>query len=122
MAEIRASEELLAAPLPDLIRQLGLAVADANAELGKGSSGIVYSIPEAQIEVKVAISISRTTELGVEGGFELYAFSVNASYKNSYTYSEEASSRIQLTLRAMPTKPSEETAPTKPAAGRARAQ
>lgn len=109
MAGTKASEELLAAPLPDLIRNLGLAVADANAELGKGTSGVVYAIPEAQIEIKVALSISSTIDKSVSGGFELYAFSVNASYKNSYTYSEEASSRIQLTLRATP--PEQPTAP-----------
>ena len=98
----RASEELLAAPLPDLIRDLGLAVADANAALKEGESDIVYEIPHAEIEVNVAISVSKTADTSVGGGLKLHAFNVNASYASSFGFKEEASSRIKLQIRAQP--------------------
>lgn len=112
----RASEELLAAPLPDLVRDLGLAVAAANDAMAKvAGPSTVYCIPSAEIEISVAISISKdtTTELG--GGFNLNAFSVNASYKSTFGFKEEASSRIRLTLEAKPAPPP--PAPPAPPAG-----
>ena len=112
-SDTRPSEELLSAPLPDLVRNLGLAVAEANNALAKGGSGVIYTIPEAQIEVKYAISLSSGTEVGVDGGLKLHVFSVNASYKSTYSYTEEASSRIVLTLRAMPPSATPPPAPGK---------
>ena len=103
MSTTHASEELLAAPLPDLIQGLGVAVAEANMALSKAENAdLVYTINEAEIELKVAISISKETEAGVEGGLKLSAFSVNASYSKTYGYKEEASSHIKLTLAAKP--------------------
>lgn len=100
--ELRASEELLAAPLPDLISKLGLAVAEANKSLRAADSDIAFTIPSAEIEVKVAISVNRTTEAGVAGGFNLYGVNVNASYKSTYGFKEEASSSIKIVLQAVP--------------------
>jgi|GEM_PF-1866637 len=103
----RASEELLAAPLPELIRDLGLAVAAANRELGKatteaGAVPMVYTIPQAEIEIAVAISISKEIASEIKGGVNLNAFSLNASYKSTFGFKEEASSRIKLTIQARP--------------------
>lgn len=102
VADPRASEELLAAPLPDLVKGLGLAVADANEALSKAGTDVRYTIPEAEVELKVALSISKSTETGVAGGVALHAFSVNAAYTSTYSFSEQASSSIRLVLRAMP--------------------
>jgi hypothetical protein len=102
----KASEELLAAPLPELILGLGMAVAKANQEMAKGTGqgpSLVYSIPSAEIEINVAISIEKSDDLSVSGGLNLSAFSVNASYKSTYGFKEEASSRIKLVLQAKPT-------------------
>jgi len=102
----RASEELLAAPLPDLIRELGLAVATANKELlampAADIGPLLYTINNAEIELKVAISIGKDTTTGVSAGGNLYGFALNASYSRTYSFKEEASSTIKLTLAAKP--------------------
>ena len=99
----KASEELLAAPLPDLIRDLGLAVATANQALSQsGSNALIYTIPNAEIEVNIAISINKETTAGAKAGANISAFSVNASYARTYGYKEEASSRLKITLAAKP--------------------
>jgi len=105
-APTRASEELLAAPLPAMVRDLGLAVAVANKELREADSDIRYTIPSAEIEVKIAISVTQAKETTVGGSLNVHAFNVNASYKSTFGFSEEASSTIKLTLVAMP-KPDE---------------
>lgn len=104
--DIRPSDELLAAPLPDLIRDLGLAVAKANEELVKiGQGDWVYTIPEGEIELKVAISVNKERTGKAEVGGGLYGFNMNASYSSTYGFKEEAASRIRLTLRACPRNP-----------------
>ncbi|MDJ0770338.1 MAG: hypothetical protein QNJ12_16185 [Ilumatobacter sp.] len=114
MANTSASEELLAAPVEELVEGLGLAVAVANAELSKSESGVIYTIPEAEVELKVAITINSAREAELGGGLKLSAFNVNASYKSTYSYSEEASSRIRLVLRAVPPEPGENPEPAAP--------
>ncbi len=104
-AKTKASEELLAAPLPELIRDLGLAVATANKAMMEGAakdSNVVYTIPSGEIEVNVAISISKSDDVTVGGSLGLSAFSVNASYKSTYGFKEEASSRIKIVVQAKP--------------------
>jgi putative effector of murein hydrolase len=91
---------LLAAPLPELIKGLGLAVADANIALQ--ASEMVYTIDEAEIELKIAISIDTSSKMDAGASFGLKAFSVNASYAKTYGYKEEASSSIKMTLKAVP--------------------
>jgi hypothetical protein len=112
MANNLASEELLAAPLPDLIKNLGLAVAKANKELRNADDEIRYTIPSAEIELKVAISIDSSTAGKAEVGGKISVFTVNASYSKTYGFKEEASSVIKLTLAAVPV-----TAPAAAAAG-----
>lgn len=103
MPTTHASEELLAAPLPDLIEGLGTAVATANQALAEADNAdLVYTINEAEIELKVAISIAEDVEAGAEGGLKISAFSVNASYAKTYSYKEEASSHIKLSIAAKP--------------------
>ena len=103
MATTHASEELLAAPLPELIRDLGLAIATANKALAENEDNTLeYTINEAEIELRVAISMSEATETNVAGGGQISVFNVNASYARTYGFNEEASSRIKLTLAAKP--------------------
>lgn len=100
---MNASEELLAAPLPNLIRDLGMAVAEANQAMSQNATNdVVYAINEAEIEVKVAISVSKDSKLEAGGGVNLNAFSVNASYSKTFGFKEEASSRILIKLSAKP--------------------
>lgn len=98
--DTHASEELLAAPLPELIKGLGLAVADANKALQ--TSEMVYAITEAEIELKIAISIDTASKMDAGASFGLKAFSVNASYSKTYGYKEEASSSIKIKLATVP--------------------
>jgi hypothetical protein len=101
-AKTKASEELVAAPLPQLIRDLGLAVAEANKALKDAATDVVYTIPSGEIEVNVAISISKSDDLSVGGSLGLNAFSINAAYKSTYGFKEEASSRIKICVQAKP--------------------
>jgi len=103
MANTHASEELLAAPLPELIRDLGLAVAGANMELAKAENAdLIYTVDKAEIELKVAISISQESKGEIKLGGTISVFNVNASYARTYGYKEEASSLIKLSLAAKP--------------------
>jgi hypothetical protein len=103
MATTHASEELLAAPLPELIRDLGFAVAGANIELAKAENAdLVYTVDKAEIELKVAISISQESKGEIKAGGTISVFNVNASYARTYGYKEEASSLIKLSLSARP--------------------
>lgn len=103
MTATHASEELLAAPLPELIRDLGLAVAGANQALAEvPDSDVQLTVNEAEIEVNVAISISKETKGSISAGGNISAFSLNASYARTYGFKEEAASRIRLTLGVRP--------------------
>ena len=98
-----ATEKLIAAPLPDFIADLGLAVAKANAKLSTiPTNDVIFTIPEAEIELKVAIAIEQSNEVTVGADLGLKAFSVNASYKGTFGYKEEASSMIKIKLAAKP--------------------
>jgi hypothetical protein len=108
MAGTSASEELLAAPLPAFIRDLGLAVAEANKALHDADGDVRFAIPEAEVEINVAISISRAADVSVGASLGLQAFSVNAAYKSTFGYKEEASSRIRLKVQAVPATTAEE--------------
>ena len=100
----KITEELTAAPVAALIRDLGLAVADANAALAKSkdTADLIYTINSAEIEVNVAISMEQTTNTNVDFGLKLTAFPVNAAYKSTFGFKEEASSKIKIVLEAKP--------------------
>jgi hypothetical protein len=104
-----ASEELISAPLPTLIRDLGLAVANANKELAEiEGMDLAYTIDAAEIELAISISIDKSTSLEAKAGTNIAAFSMNASYARTYGFKEEASSRIMLKMSCKP-KPSGES-------------
>lgn len=102
MAKQLASQELLATPLPDLVKNLGLAVAEANRALRNGDEEMRYTIPSATVKLKVAISIDSSEELQAGGGAKIGVVTVNASYAKTFGFKEEASSEIELTLAAVP--------------------
>jgi hypothetical protein len=101
----KVTEELAAAPLAEFIRDLGLAVAEANNALATGpgaSASLIYTINHAEIEVNVAISMEQTKAVEIGGSLKLSAFSMNASYKSTFGFKEEASSKIKIILEARP--------------------
>lgn len=105
MAEyLKASEALVAMPLPDMLKGLGLAVAEANRELSTqdAGGGHVMTVHSAVIEINVAISVSSAEEVKAGGSLGFQVFSVNASYARSFNFKEEASSKIRLELSVKP--------------------
>ncbi len=61
-----------------------------------------YAVQEAEIEVKMAITMAKTTEKGgsasAKAGWGPFAASVNASYSSRYAYSQEGSSTLRVKL------------------------
>ncbi|WP_366554207.1 hypothetical protein [Ruegeria sp. ANG10] len=61
-----------------------------------------YAVQEAEIEVKMAISMTKQTEksgsASVKGGWGPVAAQVNASYSSRYAYSQEGASRLTIKL------------------------
>lgn len=99
-----ANEALVAMPLPAMLGSLGRAVATANSELAEvpGPNGAVMSVTEATIDLNIAISVESSSELKGGAGINLKAFSVNASYARSFSFKEEASSKISMKLVVTP--------------------
>lgn len=112
-APVRASEQILAAPLGEMIKSLGMAVAEANAAMGKATAAggelTVFSIPEAEIELAVAISVSQASEFKGTATFGLQGIALSAGYTSTYGFSEQASSKIKLKLKAVPVAPTPAT-------------
>ncbi|MEL6841267.1 MAG: hypothetical protein AAFP85_18430 [Pseudomonadota bacterium] len=61
-----------------------------------------YAVQEAEIEVKMAITMAKTKEVGgsasAKAGWGPFAASVNASYSSRYAYSQEGSSTLRVKL------------------------
>jgi len=101
--KLSAIEEMKAAPVVDIVTGLGLAVAKANLALSNvPNTDILFTIPKAEIEINIAISINQQKESTIGGGFDLYGINVNAAYKSTYGFDEKASSRIRIELSAKP--------------------
>jgi hypothetical protein len=144
--------ELLNAPFPEMVKNLGLGIAEAqyaldrvsiritqlmagfkegsNGKLVKDDSALIklqedgpsysllalgftptfYQYTESYIDMKIAISMSKTTELGVSakfgyagiGGFSIVTASVNASYSQKYQYDASGSSSLRTKLVTVP--------------------
>ncbi len=123
---------LVSAPLPQLIEQLGLSVAKAQAALDKNSISIAsemattnvtinnkeynllalgfrptfYAFTEATVEAKLEFSMQQSEdfEIGasVEAGIEVVSVSVNASYARKFEMAAEGSSSIAARLISLP--------------------
>jgi len=65
-----------------------------------------YQFTEALIEVKMAITMSQSSEFGLsvsaKGGIGCFSASVNASYSSKYSYSVEGSSLLRVKLAPVP--------------------
>lgn len=104
-----ASEALVATPLPEMIKNLGLAVAAANRALiaeTPASDQVQMVVQEADIEINVAISLALEEKLSGGASFSgLKVISINAAYARSFNFKEEASSKIRLKLSVAPRQP-----------------
>lgn len=129
---VSVSTMLTNAPLPTLIQQLGVAVANAQVALDQNSIRIAeemaaaevevagktynlitlgfmptfYSFTEATVEAKLAFSMTQSTEFkaGLKVGVNVgvVAASVEASYSRKFSMSAEGSSSIAARLVSLP--------------------
>lgn len=74
--------------------------------LGAGFQPTFYQFTDTIIEVKMAISMSKSSEtsasVSAKGGFGCFSASVNASYSSKYSYSVEGSSLIRTKITPVP--------------------
>lgn len=74
--------------------------------LGAGFQPSFYQFTDTIIEVKMAISMSKSTEASVstsaKAGFGCFSASVNASYSSKYSYSVEGSSLLRTKITPVP--------------------
>lgn len=74
--------------------------------IGAGFQPTFYQFTDTIIEVKMAISMNKTTEAKVsasaKGGWGPYSASVNASYSSKYSYSVEGSSLLRTKITPLP--------------------
>lgn len=65
-----------------------------------------YQVQTAEVEVKMAISMTKSREasasLSVKGGWGPVSAQVNASYSSKYSYSQEGSSRLYFKMAPTP--------------------
>lgn len=76
------------------------------ALLAMGFYPTFYQFQEAEIEVRMAITMAKSREFGLDvgakAGWGPFSASVNASYKSKYNYSQEGSSVLRVKLAPAP--------------------
>ena len=112
--------EILITPVATIIRELSKSVADAQLQLDAaalasqnalpaelhelGYEPTWYQIPEAQIELKMAVHYEQSSG---SGPVRVWATPFNAKYRNTLSYTADGSST--LTLRIVPVPPAKPT-------------
>ncbi|CAA0143623.1 hypothetical protein [Tenacibaculum maritimum] len=133
------TRDLLNAPLPEMVKTLGVGIAqaqraldrvsmelakelvDTKVEMGDeeysllalGFTPTFYQYVDTILEIKMSVSMSKTTEFGVATsvsggvnvGFVAVSASVSASFSQKYQYSAEGSSMVRTKLVAIPNPP-----------------
>jgi hypothetical protein len=92
--------------LPDLTDPTVTDAEIVTSLIGAGFQPTFYQFTDTIIEVKMAISMNRTTEASVSvsasGGWLCFSASVNASYSSKYSYSVEGSSLLRTKITPLP--------------------
>ena len=77
--------------------------------IGAGFQPTFYQFTDTIIEVKMAISMNKSTEkagsVTAKGGFGCFSASVTASYSSKYSYSVEGSSLLRTKITPLPPNP-----------------
>lgn len=77
--------------------------------IGAGFQPTFYQFTDTIIEVKMAITMTKSTEVDVSvsasGGWACFSASVNASYSQKYSYSAEGSSLLRTKITPLPPNP-----------------
>lgn len=94
--------------LPDLTDETGEREIETSL-IGAGFQPTFYQFTDTIIEVKMAISMNKTTDKSVsasaKGGWGAFSASVNASYSSKYSYSVEGSSLLRTKITPLPPNP-----------------
>ena len=105
VAKFMGDKEVAPVYLPDLTDPEGKREI-VTSLIGAGFQPTFYQFTDTIIEVKMAISMNRTTEakasVTAKGGWGPYSVSVTASYSSKYSYSVEGSSLLRTKITPLP--------------------
>ena len=105
VAKLMGDPKQASVELPDITDTTGNRTITTSL-IGAGFQPTFYQFSESIIEVKIAITMSKTTEASVSAsakvGFGCFSASVNASYSSKYTYNVEGSSLLRTKLVPAP--------------------
>lgn len=91
--------------LPDLTKDESGETIETSL-IGAGFQPTFYQFTDTIIEVKMAITMNKSTEksasVSAKGGFACFSASVNASYSSKYSYSVEGSSLLRTKITPVP--------------------
>src|SRR5690554_2927937 len=108
IAKFMGDEKTAPVHLPDLTDPDGKKVI-VTSLIGAGFQPTFYQFTDTIIEVKMAISMNKTTDTSVsasaKGGWGPFSASVNASYSSKYSYSVEGSSLLRTKITPLPPNP-----------------
>lgn len=108
IAKFMGDAEVAPVYLPDLTDPDGEKVIKTSL-IGAGFQPTFYQFTDTIIEVKMAISMNRTSETAVsasaKAGWGPFSASVNASYSSKYSYSVEGSSLLRTKITPLPPNP-----------------
>jgi len=106
IAKFMGNKDKAPVHLPDLTDPNDTEAEIVTSLIGAGFQPTFYQFTDTIIEVKMAISMNRTTEKSVSvsasGGWLCFSASVNASYSSKYSYSVEGSSLLRTKITPLP--------------------
>lgn len=106
IAKFMGDKEKASVSLPDLTADNEENEEIETSLIGAGFQPTFYQFTDTIIEVKMAISMNKTTEASVSvsasGGWGPFSASVNASYSSKYSYSVEGSSLLRTKITPLP--------------------
>jgi len=108
IAKFMGDKEVAPIYLPDLTDPENKKVIKTSM-IGAGFQPTFYQFTDTIIEVKMAISMNKTTEksasISAKAGWGPFSASVNASYSSKYSYSVEGSSLLRTKITPLPPNP-----------------
>ncbi|WP_420554545.1 PASTA domain-containing protein [Neptuniibacter marinus] len=125
MSQKNIFQDVLAAPLGDMVAEIGTGIANAQyaidaktienmKEIYRSDDETItelrnigyrptwYAIPEATAEINMALSLRQTLDNNGKRTTELQGTTVDASYQNQYDFNVQASSKLTLKFLPVP--------------------
>jgi len=107
IAKFMGDKKISPVYLPNLLDPNGEDI--VTSLIGAGFQPTFYQFTDTIIEVKMAISMNKTTEkagsASAKAGFGPFSAQVNASYSSKYSYSVEGSSLLRTKITPLPPNP-----------------